>query len=165
MSIYGIFNNLDYFLIMIIVVLGVVSAIKGFFKEILGTLSLIIAFLVCFYYGSLLNIVMIKIVKIQIIANFLSYILLFLISMFILNHFLLKIFSNINMNKVLDILLGFTLGVLKAIVFIYICFASLDMVWIDTDQTQILQESAIKKSFYTIQEKLSIKGIYNYASD
>ena len=83
MSIYGIFNNLDYFLIMIIVVLGVVSAIKGFFKEILGTLSLIIAFLVCFYYGSLLNIVMIKIVKIQIIANFLSYILLFLGIIFI----------------------------------------------------------------------------------
>ena len=163
MFLYEIFNNLNYFLLIIIVVVGCVSAIKGFLKEVLGTLSLIISFLVCFYFGYSLNFVMIKIVKIPIIANFLSYIVLFLVSMFIMHHFLLKIFGNINVNKGLDILLGFTLGVLKAIMFIYICFACLDFVWLKKDQPIMLQESSIKTSFYKFQEKLYIKGILDYA--
>ena len=156
---HQVFNSLDYVLMIVIVILGMVSAIKGFFKEVLGTLSLVISFLICFYVGSMLNDALLSIVKIQIIASFLSYILLFLLSMFTMNHFLLKIFSNINVNKGLDILLGFTLGVLKAIVFISICFFCLDFIWVEQYQPQFLQTSVIKNTFYNFQNKINIKDL------
>lgn len=160
-------NYLDNVFLIVILVLACISAIKGFLKELMGTLGLIVSFFISYNASPMLSAYIFNIVGIIFLANLISYIVLFLISMLIMHYILLSIFGKVNINKVLDIFLGFVLGGAKGFIFLYMFFILLDIIMSSNNQPILIQKSGLRELMYSsnISDSFLIDKSINYIKE
>lgn len=144
-------NYLDLILCGIIGIFGVSSALRGFVQEFVSLIILIFALTLSYYVGSIMQPILLSIIKFNVISGFLSYSVSFLLALFGGNKLFSAMFLEMEFNRALDIMLGFVFGLIKSGIFIFLFFMVLDYIFIPSNQPEILKTSEVKSYIYHLK--------------
>jgi uncharacterized membrane protein required for colicin V production len=144
-------NYLDVALCLVIIVLGLSSAFRGFIKEFVSMVVLIFAITISYYSGSILQPILLNIIKYSVISGFLAYSISFLFSLFAGNKLFANLFIDMEFNKGLDMIFGFAFGFVKAIIFIFLFFMVVDYIIAPYNQPYSIKNSQIKLYIYELK--------------
>lgn len=148
-------GTIDYIFLILFILLGTHSFVKGFIYETLSLISLVIAAVVAYKTQGYLYIYLAQYITITIIIHVVSFIIVFVLIYLLLSLLTRFISKILNLDdSIINRLAGTILGLIKAFVIIIIFYTIVDVLIPVTQQPPFITKSLVRKFVLPVEQKL-----------
>lgn len=148
-------NVLDIFFLIIIAYFAIMTALSGFFDELISIISVIIAALVSYFFGYWFEDILLEYLGIPFISKTLAYSFVFLVALLIVNRLLKFVFVQMKVNKSLDMFLGFFVGALKGLIIVGGLIFLVNFIFPISSQPEFFLDSKINQALTEIGAEIT----------